>query len=92
MLAASQRKSAITVKLLQIVSLQAFVYVGAGVVRSGAVFDGVLDELKTGQTDIIEGNVDGCNRCRKRDGGAPRSCTGASHFLKSVPAARFPWA
>ena len=45
--------------LLQVRFLDPLVHVHIRVVGSRLVFDGVLDELKSGQADLVEGNVVG---------------------------------
>ena len=55
--------------LLQVVFLNPVHHVLIGVVGAGVVFDGVLDELKAGDTDGIEGDVIGAARVLDGYGG-----------------------
>src|SRR5258706_16384011 len=55
--------------LHQVVALQAIVDVVVGVVRALPVLDLILDELKTGKADAIEGEVIGAAGVSLGDGG-----------------------
>src|ERR1041385_8329422 len=53
--------------LLQVVGLNAVEHVGVRVVRPRPILDGILDELKAGQADAVEGLVVGAAGVRERE-------------------------